>query len=496
MNRFLLLLAAALAVVCQPSLKADDVKKPNVIIILADDLGYGDLSCYGATVHQTPHIDSLASQGLRFTQGFATSATCTPSRYALMTGNYPIRQQGVHILPGDAPLLIEPGSLTLPEMFRKAGYTTGIVGKWHLGLGRGKIDWNARIAPGPNEVGFDSSFIMAATADRTPTVYIRDGNVVNLDPSDPLFVDYKKNFDGEPTYVSNPELVTKQKSLRGHNNSVHNGVGRIGFQKGGCAARWIDETMGEVFKSEAEKFIRRSAAGDKPFFLYYALHQPHVPRMPGERFAGKSPLGVRGDAILEADWQVGEVMRLLDELHLTENTIVIFTSDNGPVLNDGYLDQSIVLNDKTGHKPSGALRGGKYSNYCGGAQVPFIVYWKGVVTPGTSDALVCHVDFLASFAAALGVESEALSKLDSQNVFDALLGRSDAGRTELLVNGVTLRTPRWQFLPAPQWKKNVVPELYDLSVDPEETNNVWKDNPDVVKELQKKLDDILNSSKN
>lgn len=494
MNRFLLLLAAALIVVCQTSLNADDVKKPNVIIILADDLGYGDLSCYGATVIQTPNIDSLASQGIRFTQGFATNSTCTPSRYSLITGKYSFRREGVQILPGDAPLLIEPGSLTLPEMFRKAGYTTGIVGKWHLGLGRGKIDWNARIAPGPNEVGFDSSFIMAATADRTPTVYIRDGNVVNLDPSDPLFVDYKKNFDGEPTYVSNPELVTKQKSLRGHNNSVHNGVGRIGFQKGGCAARWVDETMGEVFKSEAEKFIRRSAAGDKPFFLYYALHQPHVPRMPGERFAGKSPLGVRGDAILEADWQVGEVMRLLDELHLTENTIVIFTSDNGPVVNDGYLDQSIVLNDKTGHKPSGNLRGGKYSPYNGGSQVPFIVYWKGTVAPGTSNALVCHVDFFASFAAALGVESEALAKLDSQNVFDALLGRSENGRTELLVNGVTLRTPRWQFLPAPQWKKNVVPELYDLTVDPEETNNVWKAHPDVVQELQKKLNDILGSS--
>ena len=495
MNRFLLLLAAALAVVCQPSLNADDVKKPNVIIILADDLGYGDISCYGATIHQTPHIDSLASQGLRFTQGFATSSTCTPSRYSLITGKYSFRQQGVHILPGDAPLLVEPGTLTLPEMFRKAGYTTGVVGKWHLGLGCGKIDWNAHIAPGPNEVGFDSAFIMAATVDRTPTVYIRNGNVVNLDPSDPLFVDYKKNFDGEPTYYSNPELVTKQKSSHGHDNSVHNGVGRIGFQKGGVAARWVDESMGEVFKSEAERFIRQSAAGDKPFFLYYALHQPHVPRMPGDRFAGKSPLGLRGDVILEADWQVGELMRLLDELHLTENTLIIFSSDNGPVLNDGYYDQSIILNNKTGHKPSGNLRGGKYSNYCGGAQVPFIVYWKGVVTSGTSDALVCHVDFLASFAAALGVESEALAKLDSQNVFDALLGRSDSGRTELLVNGVTLRTPRWQFLPAPQWKKNVVPELYDLFSDPEETNNVWKGNPDVVKELQKKLDCILGSSK-
>ena len=518
MNRFLLLLAAALAVVCQPSLKADDVIKPNVIIILADDLGYGDLSCYGATVIQTPNIDSLASQGIRFTQGFATNSTCTPSRYSLITGKYSFRREGVQILPGDAPLLIEPGTLTLPEMFRKAGYTTGVVGKWHLGLGRGKIDWNAHIAPGPNEVGFDSAFIMAATVDRTPTVYIRDGNVVNLDPSDPLYVDYKKNFDGEPTYVSNPELVTKQKSLRGHNNSVHNGVGRIGFQKGGCAARWVDETMGEVFKSEAEKFIRRSAAGDKPFFLYYALHQPHGPRMPGERFAGKSPLGVRGDAILEADWQVGEVMRLLDELHLTENTIVIFTLDNGPVVNDGYLDQSIVLNDKTGHKPSGNLRGGKYSPYNGGSQVPFIVYWAGSksslpmrafererlqqnafdgcdvelsshdapVLSGTSDALVCQMDFLASFAAMLGVKSKELASLDSQNVMPALLGLSSDGRKELIVNGNTLRTPRWHYVSNqhfPSIMDTSYPELYDLSVDPEEKNDLLRKNPYLAKEL-------------
>lgn len=301
------------------------VQKPNVVIVLADDLGFGDVSCYGATVHRTPNIDSLAENGIRFKQGYATSATCTPSRYALITGNYPIRHPRASILPGNAGMIIEPGSITLPQMFKNAGYDTYAVGKWHLGLSDGKHDWNKEIRPALVDVGFDHSFIMAATNDRTPTVYIEDQHVVGLDSDDPLQVDYQKNFEGEPTGKNNPELLTKLKASHGHDNSVVNGVGRIGFQKGSKNAYWIDEDMAELFSNKSNEYIRRSAGAKKPFFMYYAFHQPHVPRVPNERFAGKSPLGPRGDVILEADWQLGELLKTLRELGIEENTIVVFT---------------------------------------------------------------------------------------------------------------------------------------------------------------------------
>ena len=454
--------------------------RPNVVLVLADDLGFGDLSCYGASVLETPNVDRLAASGLRFTQGYATSATCTPSRYALMTGIYPIRHPQASILPGDAPLIIRPGSQTLPRMFHDAGYRTGIVGKWHIGLGAGKIDWNAPIRPGLLDIGFDYSFHMAATCDRTPTVYLENDRVAGLDPSDPLFVDYHRNFDGEPTYITHPKLVTKQKSLHGHNNSVHNGVGRIGFQKGGVSARWADETMAEDYTEKAHTFIRESAAQGKPFFLYYALHQPHVPRLPNEKFAGKSALGPRGDVILEMDAQVGELLNLLEELHLRENTLVIFTSDNGAVLNDGYLDQSVVQNEKTGHTPSGILRGGKYSRYDGGMHVPFLVSRPGTISPGQNGALVCQIDFLASFAAMLGQPLD--DGLDSQNVLPALLGRSETGRSELLLEAskrLSFRTERWYLVPPG--------ELYDLRNDPSQMRDVSAQNPDVVKTLNRRM---------
>ena len=182
-------------------------KQPNIIFIYADDLGYGDVSVYGATEINTPNMDKLANGGVRFTNGYASSATCTPSRFALLTGTYPWRNKDAKILPGTAPLLIDTAQVTVPKMLKTKGYHTGIVGKWHLGLGNGNVDWNTHISPGPNEVGFDYSYIMAATQDRVPTVYIKNGYVDNLDPNDPIMVDYDKNFDGEPTGTDNPELL-------------------------------------------------------------------------------------------------------------------------------------------------------------------------------------------------------------------------------------------------------------------------------------------------
>lgn len=456
-------------------------KLPNVIVILADDLGIGDLSCYGAKAVQTPNVDKLATGGARFTRGYATSATCTPSRFALMTGLYPIRNPNASILPGNAPMIIDLQRVNLPRMFQNAGYATAAVGKWHLGLADGKQDWNAEIKPGLKDVGFDYSFIMAATNDRTPTVFIENQFVVGLEPDDPLRVSYRHNFPGEPTGKDNPELLTKMKASQGHADSVVNGVGRIGFQTGGVAARWVDEDMAGLFSEKARAFVRETVAAEKPFFMYYALHQPHVPRVPNERFVGKSQLGPRGDVIAEMDAQVGELLAELEKLGQLENTLIIFTSDNGMVLNDGYWDQSVVKNNETGHTPSGILRGGKYSRYDGGMHVPFIAYWKGRIAPQVTDAIFCQVDFLATFAALTGQQLPA--DTDSENHLAALLGEKPEGRAGLLLEAsrrLSYRTDRW-FLVYNDGKDC---ELFDLAADPSQTKNVAADHPNIVAELK------------
>ena len=250
---------------------------------------------------------------------------------------------------------------------------------------------------------------------------------------DSLFVNYDKNFEGVPTAISNPELMTKLKWHHGHNNSVHNGVPRIGFMTGGKTALWTDEDMGDEFLNKTLGFIDNNLPKKtkKPFFLYYALHQPHVPRVPHPRFAGKSGLGVRGDVILEADWCVGELLKKLEKEGLLNNTIIVFSSDNGPVLNDGYYDEAVEKLGK--HDPFDGLRGGKYSLFEAGTKVPFMVYWKGTVKPKVSDALVCQVDLMASFAQLLGAKPQSK---DSQNLLDAFLGKSEQGRGDLVVEAM------------------------------------------------------------
>ena len=228
---------------------------PNIVFIYLDDLGYGDMSANGAKEIHTPNMDQLANGGVRFTNGYATSATCTPSRYGLLTGNYPWREKNAKILPGTAPLLIKTTQMTVPKMLKEKGYHTGIVGKWHLGLGTGQVNWNKKISPSPNEVGFDYSYIMAATQDRVPTVYIKNGDVVNLDLNDPIEINYKKNFEGEPTAISHPEMLN-MKWHHGHNNSIVNGVPRIGYMKGGKAALWSDIDMADHFLNEAQNYVK------------------------------------------------------------------------------------------------------------------------------------------------------------------------------------------------------------------------------------------------
>ena len=467
--------------------------KPNIVLILADDLGFGDTGCYGATKISTPNIDRLGRQGLRFTDAHATSATCTPSRYGLLTGQYPWRKRGTGVLPGNASLIIDPRRATLPSILRRAGYSTGVVGKWQLGLGGpGGPDWNGDIKPGPLEVGFDYAFIQPATGDRVPCVYVEDHRVFGLDPNDPIQVSYGKPIGDEPTGKNHPELLKMGLSL-GHDGTIIDGISRIGFMTGGHAARWKDEDKADVLTEKADNFIKRNAK--RPFFLYFATHDPHVPRVPHPRFVGKSGCGVRGDVIVEFDWCVGKILSTLDELGLASNTIVILSSDNGPVLDDGYDDRAVA--ELNNHTPAGPLRGGKYSVYEGGTRVPFIVRWPGHVAPGVSDALVGLVDLPASFAALAGQIIPAGDAPDSVNVLPALLGKSKTGRHKLVEHDgsrmFAFRDGLWKWIEPDRAKKpkySPLGELYDLGRDLGETDNRNSENPDQGKKLSGELEEV------
>ncbi len=484
----------------KPSEEASDkneIQKPNIVVIYADDLGFGDVSSYGSTELITPNFDRIANEGIRFINGYATSPTCTPSRYSLLSGTYPFRTTRAKILKGNAPLLFELGKQTLPSMLQKAGYYTGVIGKWHLGLADENLDWNKEVKPGPLEIGFDYSYIMASTNDRVPSVYVENHAIVGLDPNDPIEVSYKKNFPGEPTGKLNPELLKIHPS-HGHDRSIHNGISRIGFMRGGKSALFIDEDMSDDFLRETKKFLQKNK--DNPFFLFYSLHQPHVPRVPHPRFAGKSGLGPRGDVILEADWAVGQFLDELDKLGIAENTIVIFSSDNGPVLNDGYKDDAVEKLGK--HTPSGGLRGGKYSLFDAGTHVPFMVRWKGTIKPGVSDALVSQMDLTASFAALTGQKN---TTPDSENILDALLGKSTKGRESILLgqgNITTYRKGDWVLIPPHKGPKinnkfvnietgkSPIFQLYNLKEDRGETNNLAQQHSEKIEEMMGEIEKI------
>ncbi len=466
-------------------------EKPNIVLIYTDDVGYADVGCYGAVGVKTPHVDRLAKEGLRFTDAHCSAATCTPSRFALLTGSYAFRQKGTGILSGNAGMIIKPGRTTLPSVLKKAGYATGVVGKWHLGLGDGKVNWNKEVKPNPNHIGFDYHFLIPATGDRVPCVYLEQGRVVDHDPADPIQTSYGKRIGTDPTGKERPDLL-KQKWSHGHNATIVNGISRIGFMTGGKKARWIDEDMADVISAKAVTFIEKNKK--KPFFLFFSTHDIHVPRVPHSRFAGKSSMGYRGDAIVQMDWCVGQILKKLDDLKLTKNTMVIFTSDNGPVLDDGYHDQA---NEKIGkHQPAGPFRGGKYSLFEGGTRVPFIVRWPGKVKAGTkSDALFGQVDLSRSFAKLVGTEVKK-GLPDSRDELDTLLGEDQKGRPHLIheARALALRQGSWKFIPQAQtrenlgpWKRVRIPKggfLFDLSKDIGEQKNLAKQNPKKLQEMR------------
>jgi len=492
---------AATACLWPARAKAAAERPRNVVFIYADDLGYGDVGCYGGKV-ATPNIDGLAHAGIRFVNAHSASATCTPSRYAMLAGEYAWRRKGTGVLPGDARLIIEPGRTTLASLMRKAGYRTGVVGKWHLGLGAGELDWNKEIEPGPLEIGFDYCFLIPATGDRVPCVFVEDRKVVGLDPKDPIQVSYQKPIGDEPTGKDHPELL-KMHPSHGHDQTIVNGISRIGYMSGGKAARWVDENIADTLTGKAVAFIEKHK--EEPFFLYFAPHDIHVPRVPHPRFAGKSGLGPRGDAILQLDGSVGEVLKTLDGLGLAGDTLVIFSSDNGPVVDDGYKDRAVELLD--GHKPAGPLRGGKYSAFDAGTRVPFLVRWPGQIKPGVSEALACQIDLPASLAALTGQKLGSGDAPDSFDVLGALLGRTQTGRDHLVehAGSLSLIQGGWKYIePGKGARMNVntntelgnapQPQLYNLKDDLGERNNVATQYPEKVKELAALLQKIRRRS--
>lgn len=486
-------------------------EKPNIIVIMADDLGYGDVGCYGAKRVKTPYIDQLAAEGLRFTSGYCSASTCTPTRYSMLTGRYAFRTKGTGIAPPNGPAIIKPGTETVASLLRKAGYRTSVVGKWHLGLGGADgPDWNGDLKPGPLEIGFDESFLLPTTNDRVPQVYVRDHRVVNLDPKDPLWVGRKKPSEDHWTGVSHRHLL-KMDWTHGHSSTIHNGISRIGFYTGGRQARFRDEDLADEWVKESVQFMADNK--ERPFFLFFSSHDIHVPRMPHERFQGKSEMSFRGDAIVELDWCVGELMKAVDELKLSENTLFVFCSDNGPVMDDGYADEA--LETVGNHRAGGKFTGGKYSIFEGGTRTPFITRWKGKIKPGVSDQVVCTIDFATSFAAMTGVNVPKDECWDSMNIMGALLGKKGAkGRKNLIQqdNGgkgnYGFRVGKWKLQRSDRKSaRNVVVEvnlantkvpqysLYDLSKDPAEKKNVIAQHPDVAKRLKGQLQELIENGR-
>ena len=478
-------------------------EKPRAIVIFyTDDLGYNDTSTYGCDKVPCPNLDKLAAEGLRFTDAHSTHSVCTPSRYSMLTGEYAWRRKGTGILPGDAKLILPTTTerASLPSLMQQAGYRTAVIGKWHLGLGRGEepTDWNKTITPGPTEVGFDHSFILAATGDRVPCVYLQNGNVVGLDPADPIYVSYSTPFQGEPLGSTHPQLLKPHAHSNGpqHNCAVIDGIPRIGYMKGGKAALWKDQDMADRITDEAIRFIAESAAMDKPIFLYFATNDIHVPRDPHKRFVGKSGMGIRGDVTLQMDDCLGRLREALTK-HGYSDCLFIFSSDNGPVINDGYFDGSI--RDCKGHNPvapmsvgkwrDGKLTGGKYGIMEGSTRVPFIVSWPGHTNQGDSAALFSQVDLARTLATLAGAEVPTGALRDSRDQLPALLGQDTVGAPYIVEsnNGgvLALRSGSYKY-----YRQGKVEHLYDLSTDLQERHNLAAKRPAILKQMRQQLQQL------
>ncbi len=470
--------------------------RPNIVFILADDLGYGDLGCYGATKVKTPNIDRMAKEGIRFTDAHSPSSVCTPSRYNLLTGRYCWRTWAkTGCVWMNDPLLIEEGRMTLPSLAKSAGYHTGCVGKWHLGFGKpGTPGWdnvlgpdlNGQLRPGPLQVGFDYFFGVPFVG-QLPHVFIENGYVVDIESGDPirLVADPRPAFGTD--YLQRPR--TENPDLR---------------VTGGRRATYVQEDLAITLTQKAVAYIRENAR--HPFFLYFAHRNIHAPLCPNARFRGTSEIGMYGDFIHELDWSVGEVLHTLDQLGLAANTLVIFSSDNGAV-SAGHRPLAGRV-DYKGHKPNGIWRGQKTEVYEGGHRVPLLARWPGHTPAGVSSGqLLALTDMLATFSALLERPLPHDAGEDSVNMLPALLGR-DGGAVlrETLVHDswkglFAVRQGPWKLILGPGgggigWQENQPPgsepslQLYNLADDPGETKNLCAEKPEIVARLKARLEKI------
>ncbi len=474
---------------------------PNVILINADDLGYGDLSCYGATRVQTPNIDRLAKEGRRFTDAHSSSAVCSPSRYGLLTGRYPHRENFWGPVSPTQKLTIDPGLTTLPSLLQKAGYDTAIIGKWHLGFGDEKPNWNGDLKPGPLEIGFDTYFGIPAVNSGPPFVYVENHRVIGLDPTDP--------------FVFGEESVTQKMPEKGGYNII-----------GGAEAAhqlYVDNQIGTTFAKRAVEWLQERDP-ETPFFLYLATTNIHHPFTPAPQFIGTSDCGPYGDFIHELDWIVGQVLTTLDERNLTDNTLVIFTSDNG-----GMFNATGQKAWQAGHRANGKLLGHKFGAWEGGHRVPFIARWPGKIPANsTSYQLISQIDLLATIAAAAGQPLKASDQIDSINQLETFIGSPKTPLRETLVitpnspKHLSIRQGDWVYIPqqgsggfqgkdpgnhllagpaalkfAGRINSDVIDgkirpdappaQLYNLASDPYQENNVYTQQPEIVSDLEKQL---------
>ena len=498
--------AVARADSCQKAMAAE--QPPNVVLIFADDLGYGDLGCYGATKVQTPNIDRLAAEGRRFTDAHSVSAVCTPSRYALLTGEYPVRANGGSGVWGPAPitspLIVDTEKTTIADVFKNSGYDTAAFGKWHLGFGEGTNKWQEPLRPGPQDLGFDYYFGMPVVNSAPPYVYVENDRVVGSDPDDPLVLLGRGAKGATPITPIPPEAAQRSSNVFAGANEAHK--------------LFNDYQVGTTLAKKSVEWINEHK--DDPFFLYLATTNIHHPFTPAKRFQGTSQCGLYGDFIHELDWIVGEVLECLEDNGLRDNTLIIFTSDNGGMFNFG--GQAAF---KAGHRQNGDLLWFKFGVWEGGHRVPMIVRWPGKVKAGTtSKQLIGNVDMLATFAALTGQKLDKAQQADSVNALSALVDEPEKPIRDHLVlaphkgTHLSIRKGQWMYIPGqgsggfggkkPSDHTFAGPaaatfvgsvnsdiedgkikadapsaQLYDLEADVNETQNVINDHPDVVKEL-------------